>query len=213
MELDLGQWVAIGVCAILLLGYIRGYIYNRRMAERVSAWLREGLAQWGEVAAGERLPGMATGGSLVVNHASAPFRRIEAIFILEPRENLLFWLFYCLSGRRDELVLRIFSQSPPEQEADVARSGDKDFERRVAEAEKKPLTTAPGPGKLQIAWREKKGAQAIENVRRFSESYRHALLRLALRSKQPHLFVRIHLAAVQSKPAQEFFAELQRFAD
>lgn len=213
MELDLGQWVVIGVCAILLIGYILGYYYNRRKAEQTAAWLRAGLSSWGEVTAGERLPGMATGGSLVVDHAAAPLRRIEALFILEPRENVLFWLFYRLNGRRDELVLRFFVQSPPEQEVDVARRGDKDFERRLAEQDKPSFTAAPGPGKLQIAWREKKGAETLEKARRFSENYRQALLRLCLRRKQPHLFVRLHLAAVQNKPAQEFFTELQRLAE
>ena len=35
MELNLGQWVVIGVCAILILGYIRGYYYNRQRAGQI----------------------------------------------------------------------------------------------------------------------------------------------------------------------------------
>jgi hypothetical protein len=213
MKLDLGQWIAIGICAILLLGYIRGYSYNRRRAEQISQWLQDGLSHWGKVTEGEHLPGMTTGGSLSVNQAAAPFRRVEAIFILEPRENLLFWLFYRLGGRRDELVLRITLQSHPDQEVEVARGGDRDFRRRLTEEEKKPFTTAPGPGKLQVAWREKGSADAVEKVRRILENYGTGVLRLSLRRKQPELFVRIQLAGLQTHPAQEFFMALGRLGE
>jgi len=210
MKLDAGQWIVIGICAILLAGYINGYYQNRRKAEKIYRWLREGLSQWGEVTPGDRLPGMITGGSLAVNQASAPFRRIEAIFILEPRENLLFWLLYHLGGRRDELVLKMTLHTDPSHAYEAARSDDKDFKRHLAETDKKPLTTAPGPGNLQIAWREKIDASVIENVQRFLEAYASGILRLSLHRKQPHLFVRIHLAVLQTRPAQELFTALQR---
>jgi len=52
--------------------------------------LRPGLEKWGKVTAGEKLARMATGGRLAVSQSMAPFWRIEAIYLLEPRENLLF---------------------------------------------------------------------------------------------------------------------------
>lgn len=213
MELDVGQWVVIGICAVLLAGYINGYYQNQRKAEQIHRWLRNGLSQWGEVTPGDRLPGMVTGGSLTVSQASAPFRRIEAVFILEPRENLLFWLFYRLGRRRDELVLKIYLRANPDQELEAARSNDKDFKHYLAEADKKPLTTISGPGKLQIAWREKNGADVIGKAQRFLEKYAPAVMRLSLRRKQPHLFIRIHLTALQTNPAQELFTALQHLTE
>ena len=38
MELNLGQWVVIGICAFLILGYIRGFYYNRQRAGQIFAW-------------------------------------------------------------------------------------------------------------------------------------------------------------------------------
>ena len=35
MTLDLGQWVVIGFCAALIIGYIHGYYYNRKKAEKI----------------------------------------------------------------------------------------------------------------------------------------------------------------------------------
>jgi len=40
LQLNLGQWVVIGICALLILGYIRGYFYNRQLAAKTLAWLR-----------------------------------------------------------------------------------------------------------------------------------------------------------------------------
>ena len=98
MELDMGQWVVIGICAFLIIGYIRGFYYNRQRAGQILAWLHEGLKTLGMVSAGEKLPGMATGGRLEVKQAAPPFRRAEAVYLLSPRENPLFWLFHRLQG-------------------------------------------------------------------------------------------------------------------
>ncbi|NMC11323.1 MAG: hypothetical protein GYA34_00400 [Chloroflexi bacterium] len=51
MQLDLGQWIVIGICAILIAGYAYGYFTNRRLAQRVVAWLHNGLSRWGRVTA------------------------------------------------------------------------------------------------------------------------------------------------------------------
>jgi hypothetical protein len=37
MELTLSQWLVIGFCAVLILGYITGYYYNRHQAGRILA--------------------------------------------------------------------------------------------------------------------------------------------------------------------------------
>lgn len=106
MQLNTGQWVVIIVCSIIILGYILGYFYNRQRAQRIYTWLRQGLSTLGEVSIGEKLPGMATGGRLEVNHPDAPLKRVEAVYLLAPRENLLFWVFHMLQGRGDELIDR-----------------------------------------------------------------------------------------------------------
>ncbi len=123
MQLNLGQWVVIIIAAILILGYILGYYYNRQRAEQIFIWLKQGLSTLGEVSLGEKLPGMATGGRLEVNQAAAPLKRVEAVYMLAPRENLLFLIFHLLQGRGDELIVWINYQSKPEQCVEVARRG------------------------------------------------------------------------------------------
>lgn len=186
MTLDLGQWIVIGLCAALVIGYIHGYYYNRQKAEKILSWLRPGLEKWGKVTAGEKLAGMATGGRLTVLHAVTPFQRIEAIYLLEPRENLLFWLFHRLQGRRDELVLKITLPKAPRTEIEVKRRGRSDFTPPV-----------------------KNGS---EQIGVFLEQFGRAVFHLALRRGQPHLFVRAYLTELMSEPAEAFLQALQGLA-
>jgi len=212
MELNLGQWVVIGISALLILGYIGGYHYNRQRAGQVLGWLHEGLETLGPVSAGEKLPGMATGGRLEVKRAIAPLRRAEAVYLLAPRENPFFWFFHRLQGKDDELILWLTFQSKPTYEAEVARRGDRQFEKRLKEPDKKPLAVAEGPRGLALAVNEKDG-NFSEKVKSVVEQYGSGILRLSVRENKPHLFLRANLRALQSGPAEEFLTALTDLAN
>lgn len=208
MQLDTGQWVVIGVCAALIVGYAGGYYYNRRLAEQVLDWLKRGLGQWGQVAPGERLGGLATGGRLSVNAASGPFQHIEAFFLLEPRENLIFWLFDRLRGRRDELILKITLRAAPGKESliEVGRHRDRDFQQAV-EKEKSPITESANHGLEIVHWGKK--SQLGERTRLFLESYGRVVTRLSIQRQSPHEFLRARLTSLLNRPAEDFFSALR----
>jgi hypothetical protein len=212
MELNLGQWVVIVLCALLLIGYIRGFYYNRARAASVLAWLQEGLGTLGSVSLGERLPGMATGGRLEVKRAGSPLRRIEAAYLLAPRENLFFWIFHLLLRKQDELILWVTYQSGPLLILEVARRGDRQFAGRLQAADKKPLNASDGPHGLLVATERKKGVGLSGELQAFLERYGAHLNRLSLRENKPHLFMRMDLRLMKSVPAVEFFATLRGFS-
>lgn len=182
MEISLAQWLVILICAVLIIGYIAGNYYSRQRAEQILAWLHSGLEKWGTVSAGEKLPGMVSGGQLIVQKASEPFLRIEASYRLAPRENPLFWLFHRLQGRNDELLLKINLPKPPKTEMTLNR-GD--------------ISNIIYCGK------------GTENQRdAFVVRYGKSLFHLAIRRKAPHLIVRVHLPALMSDNAETFFNAL-----
>jgi hypothetical protein len=183
MDLSVGEWIVIGICAILILGYIRGYYYNRQRAEQILAWLQPGLEKLGKVSPGAGLGGLATGGRLNVFQPMLPFKQVEVVYLLEPRENLLFWLFHRLQGRRDELILKISLPKPPKVEMEIKRRGRGELIRQ--------------------------GEGASEQIEAFMEQYRRAIFLLALRHEHPQLFVRANLPELMTKPAETFFTALQ----
>jgi hypothetical protein len=208
MTLNTGQWVVIIVCSILILGYILGYYYNRERARQIFTWLRQGLSSLGEVTVGEKLPGMATGGRLEVNQAAAPLKRVEAVYLLAPRENLLFWIFHILQGRGDELVVWINYQSKPEQCIEVARRGDRQFEKRLKDKDKPALSVVNGKRGLQVAVEDKPGSLLAGKVQSFISNHPSTVIRMALRPEKPHLFLRANLSRIQKGTAVDFFATL-----
>ncbi|NOY97962.1 MAG: hypothetical protein GXP40_02000 [Chloroflexi bacterium] len=211
MQLDTGQWVVIGVSIVLLGWYIGGYYYNRRQAEKIFAWLREGLTPWGELRAGKRLSGMTTGGRVRVQNAAAPFRRIEATFTLEARENLFFWLFNLLQGKRDELVLEVALRQMRVQEIVAARDGDAELKRVLAAPGKKPFQFGPGPRDFQIARRGAENDDGVqERVKAFLEVYGKAVYRLSLQRNEPQLKVYAKLPFLLPRSARAFFEDLQQ---
>jgi len=212
MDLNLGQWVVIGICGFLILGYIGGFYYNRQRAERIQRWLLDGLRTFGTISSGGKLPGMASGGRLEIKRASPPLKRVEAVYMLAPRENLLFWLFYIFQGRHDELILWVTYQSKPEQEVEIARPNDRQLESRLKDVDKISLSVATGPHGLVVATEEKKAGVLPENVGSFIERYGTHVYRLALRDNKPHLFLRANLQIMESASATDFFVEVRELA-
>lgn len=208
MELDTGQWIVIIICAVLIIAYIRGYIYNHQQAGKIAPWLIDGLKEWGKVTPGEKMPGMVTGGRLIVEQASKPFRKIEALYLLAPRENPLFWIFHLLQGRGDELIVWINLQHTPNQNVEVARKGDRQFAGRLKAKDKPPLTEVEAQPGFQIALDANDGSSLPEWVGKFIERYRNAIVHLSLRGNKPNLFLRLKLHKVMARPLRELFNEL-----
>ncbi|MBN1535694.1 MAG: hypothetical protein JW908_03095 [Anaerolineales bacterium] len=207
MQLDIGQWIVIVICAVLIAGYAYGYYANRQLAERVVAWLHPGLRRWGKVTAGERLGGMATGGRLLVKNASAPIQDIEAVFLLSPRENMLFWLFDRLRGRQDELILKINLRDAPKKNLwlEAGRRNDRDF-RETVEKEKYTLIDPLANG-LQIAVVDQ-DTPMKEPVKKFLERYAHQLMRLSLRKQKPHWVIRARLKPMLQHSMEDLLTDL-----
>ena len=209
MQLNLGQWVVIGVCSVLILGYILGYFYNRQRAQKIYTWLRQGLSTLGEVSIGEKLPGMATGGRLEVNQPDAPLKRLEAVYLLAPRENLIFWIFHLLQGRGDELIIWINYQSKPEQSVEVAQKGDRQFEKRLKATDKPALSRLDEQYGLQVAAEDKPGSTLAGKVQALLQLYKSNIIRLAIRPEKPHLFLRMELRLMRSGLGADLFTALR----
>jgi hypothetical protein len=212
MQLNTGQWVVIGVCFVLIAGYIWGYYVNRRMAEQVLSWLKTGLGKWGQMTPGERLGSLVSGGKLNINQPVEPLQRIEIIYLLAPRENLIFWLFDSLRGRRDELVVKISYRAAPKKE-DLLEAGfprDRDFQQAANQAGKAPAALIDGG--LAIA-QPNQASVIADRTRDFLQKYGKAVQRLSIRQTYPHLLLRARLKPLLNQPAEAFFTTVRQLKD
>jgi hypothetical protein len=189
--MNAGQWVISGLCVILGLWFVVGYLTNARKVRTISRAVEPALAKYGRVSAYRRLGN--SGAQFIVEKAESPFRQIELVFLLEARENLLLWLFERIRGRGDELRLRVNLRSAPAQEISLGQSQDREFKAGVLREQEKPYEWIAAPPGLEMARRGSKDAALVERLKRFLKRYGKAVKRLAIQSKEPHLMVRARL--------------------
>lgn len=207
--MDTGQWVAVGLSLAIGAWFIAGYWLNRQRAEAIFLWLREGLAQFGEISETERAGRPSNAFRLAVGRPVSPFQRVEAVYLLESRENMPLWIYGRLRGQRDELVLRVTLRTDPNYELETASSDNQEFRKLVAGEQKKPYQLIPASHGFEIAHRGKVDPETIGRLRGFVENYGVLMTQLSFRRKAPHLYLRVRLPGLLSCSSVRWFGELK----
>jgi len=205
-----GQWFAIGLSVFILLWFLVGAMINRRRGHLTYDWLVKGLSLFGKVEPLRREKLLQAAAHLRVEKLNEPFRRMEVIYTLEPRENFPLWLYGRLSGRRDVFFLRADLKSAPVQDVEAGRKNDRAFATFLAGQLKEPYASQTLPGRLEIAWRGKKDKEYLKQLSAFLEKYEAAILRFSLHRAAPHLTLKVELPPLQSGEAAEFLQDLQQ---
>jgi len=103
---------------IAIVGWFAlGTHINVRMGHRFLEWLQSGLPLVGEKTTLRWLGSSAV--QLQIENAREPFRRVEVLVILEPRDVPPLWLLSRLRGRRDLLIVRAELRSVPKQQIEI----------------------------------------------------------------------------------------------
>ncbi len=191
--MDVGQWVVIGVCAFLLVWFACGAVINYRRAGAVLDWLKAGVAELGQSSVTGWMTGLHSAAKLTVHEARPPFRAVELFFVLEARENFLVWVFRHLLGRRDDLFIRAELRSAPGEELEAVIRPP-----RLRDGEPFAITF---PGR--------KNDRLASRIKSFLAAYPAAVLKLSLRRKSPHLFLRLELDHLRRSEAAAFFCALR----
>jgi len=202
-----GQMLVIALSVLLALWYFGGMLVNRKRGIATYYWLREGLRDAvGEVTEGRWIGSAASGARLTVGDARSPFRRVEAVFLLEAREILPWWLFQRLRGRRDQMILKASLRSVPAP-LDAARAESAVL--RQMQAEGRPRAVE-GPAGFVFLLRGRAAEADLRPWKAFLERYGDAVVSLSLSRRQPHLVLRVSLPLLQAReePAAAFFAAL-----
>jgi hypothetical protein len=207
---EIANQVVIAFCALLVVWYIVGWQMNQRRGRRLLEWILLGLrALGGDQITVSRLG--TSGFQVSVARVQAPFKRIEATILLEPREILLFWIFHVLRGRADYLVFKGTLRASPRGEVEVVKKGG--LTRQVlGDLDGKAWTRQETGSELVIACRGNKGQQQADGISHLVEELSHRLLRLSLSKKAPHMLVSLSLAGLDEQSAALLISSLQNLA-
>jgi hypothetical protein len=207
---DLTTQAVIAFCVLLIIWYVVGWQMNRRCGRRLLEWILQGLRAFGGQITVSRLG--TSGFQVNVKKTQAPFKRIEATILLEPRENLLFWIFDLLRGRADYLVFKSTLRASPRGEVEVIKKRGR-LDRRVLKGlHERAWTRQETADGLVIAYRGKQGQQQADAISHPVEDLSPRLLRLSLSKKAPHILASLSLAGLDEKSALLLLSALQDLA-
>lgn len=118
--------------AAVLGWFAYGVIGNIRRGNAVLRWMQEGLPK-----VGARTTLRWLGSSVVelgIAEARPPFRRLELLLVLEPRDVPWLWMAARLGGRRDTLIVRAQLSAAPRFEFQVDSAASWTGRRAIADA-------------------------------------------------------------------------------
>lgn len=122
------------VAVIAIVGWFAvGTHLNVRKGHQFLDWLQGGLPLVGEKTTLRWLGSSVV--HLQVEKAHAPFRRVEVLIVLEPRDVPPLWLLSRLRGRRDLLIVRTELRSVPKLQLEILHTeawATRDIEREVS---------------------------------------------------------------------------------
>jgi len=112
--------LVVGV-ALVMGSFAAGVIGNIRRGNAVLRWMQGGLPRLGEKTTLRWLGTSVV--ELGIQKARPPFRRVELLVVMVPRDVPWLWLWSRAQGRRDMLILRGQLVTAPRLEYDIIQPG------------------------------------------------------------------------------------------
>lgn len=200
LDLNLGQWIIIGLSAFLFVWFFIASAANRKQGIAIYRWLRRALGAYGDVSQAEWIGASNMGARLLVDKAASPLRRARARYLLEPREFLPYWLASRLRGKRDRVVIQLDLRRPPSATLEIGRVSGRRAET-AGSAEGMP------PG-FQLLRAEGDSAPLLEGVQGFLASQGATVERLLLQRQAPHLELEAWPKPLLRAPADAYLSAL-----
>jgi hypothetical protein len=178
LNLDIGQWIVIGLSAFLFIWYVFAGAANRKTGIATYRFLRAVIGEFGDISGAEWIGSSNMGARIQVKKANKPIQRIEARYLLEPREFLPYWLVNYLRGKHDEILIRISLSHVPPGNLEI---------RRISHKAKNNINQGQLPQDFQMEPPEYQNSDMVEKIASFLEEYGQTVEKILLQRKTPHV--------------------------
>jgi len=207
--MDPTQAILFVVVAVVMGWFAFGVVWNIRRGNAVLKWMQDGLPRLGEKTTLRWMGSSAV--ELVIAKARQPFRRVELIVVLEPRDVPWFWLMSRAQGRRDMLIVRGQLATAPQFEFDllspgswseretVGRGAGKQWETESLSDARFRAPSATRPLSRQIAPAALEAARNVNPI----------VWRLSSRRESPQFELHIPLPDPRREDASDYFNALR----
>ncbi len=201
------------IAVIIVIGWFAiGILFNLRRGERLLKWMQPGLARIGARTTFRWLGTSVA--ELGIRQAKNPFRSLDTLLVMAPRDVFWMQVLAAFQGRRDTIIFRGVLATPPYVELEVAdvkpwtgraalnqaalRNWDKqDFQG---------LQLMAPRGSLALA------AQALERLNPALAKLSSGYARFSLRRAAPNLEIHVPFPNRDTTDAVDYFEALRELA-
>jgi len=203
----------LALAVMVIMGWFAfGIIYNLRRGDAVLKWMQSGLARIGEKTTFRWLGSSVA--ELVIMKARPPFRRLETLLVLKPRD--VFWLtiLAAFQGRDDILIFRAQLNTVPLLDLELAdpatwsgRSSLQNVRRRGWEGTSYHGLQLMAPkGLLELA------GSTLDRLNEPLQKLSPRYVRLSIRKEVPNLEIHIPFPDYKKVDADNHFEALRNLA-
>ncbi|MBI3914032.1 MAG: hypothetical protein HY327_07585 [Chloroflexi bacterium] len=199
------------LAAVFFLGWFAlGTHWNVRQGNVALKWLQQGLP-----IIGERTTMRWLGSSVVelkIAKGKEPFRTVDTLVVLEPRDVPFMWAYTRMRGRRDLLIVRAQLHTAPkfEMEAFSPRAWTTHSIQR--DVKKKNWSSIPMSSTLQAFHSGGSGIQAKALIDRAAGANAQ-LVRLSIHRTVPNLEIHYQLPNVTRETARDLFTRVRQIGE
>lgn len=206
------QYILIAAVIVLMGWFAVGVVYNLRRGDALLKWMQNGLPSIGQKTTFRWLGTSVA--ELVIAHAKKPFRRLETLLVLKPRDVFWMTILAALQGREDIVIFRAQLTTSPLVDLELVdpkswsgrgvlqQFADRKWESQTYQGKQ---LMAPA-GLLDLA------TQTLERLtvpmQKLSEHY----ARFSLRRDTPNLEVHVPFPAHRTLDARQYFEALRGLA-
>ncbi len=205
------KYLLIPAVVIVMGWFAFGVIYNIRRGEAMLRWIQKGLPRVGEKTSFRWLGSSVV--ELIISPAKKPFRRLETLIVMAPRDVPWMWLIAATQGRRDTLIFRAQLNHPPLVDFELADPASWTGRMALKQVTERGWESQPYEGLQLMAPRGTLGLATTALTRLVPPAQKLSthFWRFSLRRDTPHL--ELHLAFPdRQKDADEFIGSLQDLA-
>lgn len=105
------QYILVLVIIVVMGWFALGVVYNLRRGDALLKWMQNGLPMIGQRTTYRWLGTSVL--ELVIAHAQKPFRRLETLLVLKPRDIFWMTILAYFQGRDDLVIFRAQLSTPP----------------------------------------------------------------------------------------------------
>ena len=208
------QYILVAAVIVFMGWFALGVLYNLRRGDALLKWMQSGLPSIGQKTTFRWLGTSVA--ELVIAQARKPFRRLEILLVLRPRDVFWMTLMALYQGRSDIVIFRGQLTTAPPADLELVdpkswsgrgllqQFGDRKWESRTYQG----LQLMAPAGLLDLA------AQTLDRLavplQKFSDRY--ARISLRRDASQPHFEVHVPFPAHRTLEARTYFEALRGLA-